>query len=88
MYRNKDLLMVIENEVVIKEICKDNPEYSKNLIIKIVILIRMWFCIRMAFFSPFFRENRLAGIPKLPGAICMASPILILGIPNIFFGFS
>ena len=28
----KDLLMVIDNEVVIKEICKGNPEFSKNLI--------------------------------------------------------
>ena len=33
MKRNKDLLMVIDNEVVIKEICKGSPEFSKNLII-------------------------------------------------------
>ena len=33
MNGNKDLLMVIDNEVLIKEICKSSPEFSKNLII-------------------------------------------------------
>ena len=33
MKGNKDLLMVIDNEVVIKEIYKGSPEFSKNLII-------------------------------------------------------
>ena len=33
MNGNKDLLMAIDNEVVIKKICKDSPEFSKNLII-------------------------------------------------------
>ena len=33
MNGNKDLLIVIDNEVVIKKICKNSPEFSKNLII-------------------------------------------------------
>ena len=33
MNGNKDLILVIDNEVVIKKICKAGPEFSKNVII-------------------------------------------------------